>query len=60
MNDLKNPSKPLDVSPISWIFGIARLRLGTGGAGGFVTLPIKNGNRALNKQRNVKQKNENM
>jgi hypothetical protein len=47
MNDLKNPSKPFDDSPMSWIFGIARSRFGTGGAGGFVTLPITNGNKAL-------------
>ena len=36
-----------DSDPINSIFGIARLRLGTAGAGGLVTLPIKNGSRAL-------------
>jgi hypothetical protein len=33
--------------PSSWILGLTKSRLGTGGAGGCVTLPMRKGNNAL-------------
>jgi hypothetical protein len=48
-NDLNIPPKSFidGEDPIRAILGMIKLRLGAGGAGGFVILPITKGNRAL-------------